>query len=55
MDVDLVRPYRPRRYPVIPGGEASYIVDELQRIHTTLDQVRQVLELLEARIETLEP
>lgn len=54
-DVDQLLPYVPYAYPSLPGGEALYLVDELQKLQDSISKIIEVLALLEARIEVLEP
>lgn len=54
-DTDRLQPYVPKTYPKIETGVPKFTSDELNRIAQALRQVREVLMLLEARIEVLEP
>lgn len=42
--------YVPRQYPNIPGGEAIFLVSELQRISNSLKKMVEVVKLLEERM-----
>lgn len=54
-DADRLRPYAVRPYPIIPGGESKYLLQEFRRIEQSIRTINEVLDLLEARIEALEP
>lgn len=54
-DVSNVKAYRPGTPARIEGGEARYFREELVKIQNSIDSIKYVLELLEARIEVLEP
>lgn len=44
--------YAPNRYPQIPGTEAAFINSELRRIADALSKAVDVMQLLEARMNT---
>lgn len=54
-DTDKLIPFNPQAYPSIPGGEKRYFADADRRIAVSIKSIGEVLRLLEARIETLEP
>lgn len=55
MDTDTLVPYVPDTYPSLPGGEALYLVGELEKLQTAVSKLIAVAALLEARIVALEP
>lgn len=46
-----LRPYKPKGYPTIAGGEASYLQDELKKISDTLSQNVAALKAIDARMQ----
>jgi hypothetical protein len=42
--------YVPKQYPNIPGGEADFLVSELQRISNSLKKAVEVMKLMEQRM-----
>ncbi len=53
-DTDRLRPYRRANPPALPDN-GRFVAEEFKRIEATLGTVVEVLKLLEARIEVLEP
>lgn len=54
-DTDLLRPYKVGEVASLPGSEQLYLANELQRVSQAIGTLTDVLKLLEARIEVLEP
>lgn len=46
-----LRPYQPRTYPTIAGGEAKFISEELKRIADTQMQIATALKAIDARMQ----
>jgi hypothetical protein len=53
-DTDRLRPYRRGNPPALPDN-GRFAAEEFKRIEIALGTVFEVLHLLEARIEALEP
>lgn len=49
-DTNKLKPYTPAGFPLIPGGEAKFISDELRKLRTSLQSVIAVLEAHETRL-----
>lgn len=45
-----LKPYVPKRFPSIKGGEGRFIVEELQRISACMTLLIQELTALEVRV-----
>lgn len=54
-DTDALKAYRVGNATTLPGGDKLYLMRELRKIEDTLKTVSQIMVLLEARIEALEP
>lgn len=50
---DIIQPYVPKRYPLIPGGEARHISDELRSVSTAFNRLLELSKELDARIASL--
>lgn len=46
-----LRPYKPRAYPTIEGGDKQYLQLELQLIAATLAQTITALKAIDARLQ----
>lgn len=49
-DTDSLRDYVPRPYPTLEGAELRFHVEEHRRIASAIASIREVLELIEARL-----
>ena len=54
-DTDVLRPYTVGNAPSLPNSDRRYLADELQRVSQAIGLLTDVMKLLEARIEVLEP
>ena len=50
-DTSGLKPYVPRVFPRISGGEASYLQEELQRISVSIALIIEAMKKLEARLD----
>ena len=53
-DTDDLRTYDAQAYPTLPGSEARFISEELERLAQVIEAIVTATQALEARIETLE-
>lgn len=46
---DTLKGYRPQDYPQLPGSQERYLVAELLRVSTALNQAVEVIKALDAK------
>lgn len=47
-----LKPYAPRAVPTVPGGEALFLKEELQRVSQAMALLVQAIQAMDARLIT---